>query len=139
MGSMGSPRSTTKATPVNSVAPRSTPKAEIQTGRFHNVRQIADWIEQTFQVRYSESGIKALLRRIGASYHKVSGFFWKADRKKQKAFVRKYRRHPARRVRPPGGISSMPAIPSGDWGCSTRAGCWSGRASTSVSATGASG
>ncbi|HSQ57368.1 MAG TPA: helix-turn-helix domain-containing protein, partial [Gemmata sp.] len=41
-------------------------KAEIQTGRFHNVRQIAAWIEQTFQVRYSESGIKALLRRIGA-------------------------------------------------------------------------
>ena len=68
-------------------------KAEIQTGRFHNVRQIADWIEQAFQVRYSESGIKALLRRIGASYHKVSGFFWKADRKKQKAFVRKDRRH----------------------------------------------
>jgi transposase len=50
-------------------------KAEIQTGRFHNARQIADWVEQAFYVPYSESGIKALLRRIGASYHKVSGFF----------------------------------------------------------------
>jgi transposase len=68
-------------------------KTEIQAGRFHTARQIGDWIEQTFRVRYSESGIKALLRRIGASYHKVSGFFWKADRQKQRAFVRKYRRH----------------------------------------------
>ncbi len=32
-------------------------KAEIQTGRFHNARQIADWIEQIFHVHYSESGI----------------------------------------------------------------------------------
>ena len=32
------------------------------------------------------------LHRIGASYHKVSGFFWKADRKKQRQFVRKDRR-----------------------------------------------
>jgi transposase len=44
-------------------------------------------------VAYSISGIKDLLRRVGASYHKVSGFFWKADVKKQKRFVRKYRRH----------------------------------------------
>src|SRR3954469_5345924 len=42
---------------------------------------------------YSISGIKDLLRRIGASYHKVSGFFWKADVEEQKKFVRKYRRH----------------------------------------------
>src|SRR5512135_797287 len=68
-------------------------KAEIQTGRFHHARQIADWIEQIFHVHSSASGIKALLRRIGASSHKVSGFFGRADRKKQKAFVRKYRRH----------------------------------------------
>ena len=33
---------------------------------------------------YSVSGIKDLLRRIGASYHKVSGFFWKADVEEQK-------------------------------------------------------
>ena len=42
---------------------------------------------------YSTSGIKDLLRRIGASYHKVTGFFWKADVEEQKQFVRKYRRH----------------------------------------------
>ena len=51
------------------------------------------WIEEHFGVAYSSSGVKDLLHRIGASYHKVSGFFWKADREKQRQFVRKYRRH----------------------------------------------
>jgi transposase len=67
-------------------------KTEIQTGRFHSARQVADWLEQTLQVQYTESGAKALLHRIGASYHKVSGFFWKADREAQQQFVRKYDR-----------------------------------------------
>jgi transposase len=44
-------------------------------------------------VSYSPSGVKDLLRRIGASFHKVAGFFWKADVKEQKQFVREYRRH----------------------------------------------
>lgn len=68
-------------------------KAEIRKGVFHNTNQIRDWIYKTFQVRYSSSGVKALLHRIGASYHKVSGFFWKADRKEQIRFKWKYRRH----------------------------------------------
>jgi transposase len=68
-------------------------KAEIKTGRFHNADQIRHWVEETFQVRYSQSGIKDLLHRIGASYHKVTGFLWKANPDKQRAFVKKYRRH----------------------------------------------
>jgi transposase len=68
-------------------------KQEIQKGVFHNADQIRTWIEASFGVTYSTSGVKDLLRRIGASFHKVSGFFWKADVKKQKQFVRKYRRH----------------------------------------------
>jgi transposase len=68
-------------------------KQEIEKGVFHNADQIRTWIEATFGVAYSASGVKDLLRRIGASFHKVSGFFWKADVKKQKQFVRKYRRH----------------------------------------------
>ena len=51
------------------------------------------WIQEQFGVAYSTSGVKDLLHRIGASYHKVSGFFWKADRDQQRKFVRKYRRH----------------------------------------------
>src|SRR3954469_7057295 len=68
-------------------------RQEIEKGVFHNAEQVRTWIEATFGVTYSPSGVKDLLRRIGASYHKVSGFFWKADVKQQKRFVRKYRRH----------------------------------------------
>src|SRR3954468_17265363 len=68
-------------------------RQEIETGVFHNADQIRTWIESTFGVTYSASGVKDLLRRIGASYHKVSGFFWKADVQEQKKFVRKHRRH----------------------------------------------
>src|SRR4051794_38582762 len=64
-------------------------RQEIETGVFHNADQIRTWIEATFGVSCSASGVKDLLRRIGASYHKVSGFFWKANVKKQKQFVRK--------------------------------------------------
>src|SRR3982750_4027860 len=68
-------------------------KQEIATGAFHNAEQVRTWVLDTLGVAYSISGIKDLLRRIGASYHKVSGFFWKADVEEQKKFVRKHRRH----------------------------------------------
>jgi len=68
-------------------------KREVATGVFHNADQIRTWIEATFGVTYSPSGVKDLLRRVGASFHKVSGFFWKADVEEQKKFVRKHRRH----------------------------------------------
>jgi transposase len=68
-------------------------REEIQTGRFHNARQVQDWIDQTFQVHYSNSGVRDLLHRIGASYHKVTGFFWKADRTQQEQFVTDFQRH----------------------------------------------
>ena len=68
-------------------------KQEIARGTFHNAQQVRDWIRQAFGVAYTASGVKDLLHRIGASYHKVSGFFWKPDVAKQKQFVRKYRRH----------------------------------------------
>jgi len=50
-------------------------KQEIATGALHSADQVRDWIEQQFGVAYSASGVKGLLRRIGASYHEVSGFF----------------------------------------------------------------
>src|SRR4051812_31928400 len=67
-------------------------RQEIETGVFHNAEQVRTWIETTFGVSYSASGVKDLLRRVGASFHKVSGFFWKADVQEQKDWVRKYRR-----------------------------------------------
>jgi transposase len=68
-------------------------RQEIEKGVFHNAEQIRTWIEATFGVTYSATGVKDLLRRIGASFHKVSGFFWKADVQEQKRSVRKHRRH----------------------------------------------
>jgi hypothetical protein len=65
-------------------------EGEISSERLEQVRT---WVQETVGVAYSISGIKDLLRRIGASYHKVSGFFWKADVEEQKKFVRKHRRH----------------------------------------------
>jgi transposase len=50
-------------------------KQEIAQGIFHNVEQVRAWIDEHFGVAYSPSGVKDLLHRIGASYHKVSGFF----------------------------------------------------------------
>src|SRR4051812_42491383 len=54
-------------------------KDEIRSGRFRNSYQIRRWLEDTFGTRYTSSGVKQLLKRIGASYHKVTGFLWKAD------------------------------------------------------------
>ena len=50
-------------------------KQEIAQGAFHNADQVRDWIQEQFGVAYSATGVKDLLHRIGASYHKVSGFF----------------------------------------------------------------
>ena len=50
-------------------------KQEIAKGGFHNADQVRAWIEEQFGVAYTASGAKDLLHRIGASYHKVSGFF----------------------------------------------------------------
>src|SRR5437016_4966152 len=40
-------------------------KSQVSTGCFRNSDQIRDWIEATFCVRYSSSGVKDLLKRIG--------------------------------------------------------------------------
>src|SRR3954468_5939662 len=50
-------------------------REEIAKGAFHNADQVRAWIEEQFGVAYSATGVKDLLHRIGASYHKVSGFF----------------------------------------------------------------
>ena len=75
-------------------------KQEIGTGRFRNSDQVRLWVEEVFGVRYTPSGIKDLLRRVGASYHKVTGFLWKADPDKQQEFVAHYERQKAAAQRP---------------------------------------
>ena len=70
-------------------------KSEIRSGRFRNSDQIRHWLAATFGARYTSSGVKQLLKRIGASYHKVTGFLWKADPDKQHEFVAHYERQKA--------------------------------------------
>src|SRR5260370_31670016 len=68
-------------------------KTQISTGCFRNSDQIRHWIEATFGVKYSATGVKDLLKRIGVSYHKVTGFLWKGNPDKQHAFVKRVARH----------------------------------------------
>jgi transposase len=75
-------------------------KNEVRTGRFRNSDQIRHWLQETFGVRYTSSGVKQLLKRIGASYHKVTGFLWKANPDKQHEFVAHYQRQKAAAKRP---------------------------------------
>jgi transposase len=76
-------------------------KAQVSTGCFRNTDQIRHWLDTTFGVPYSSSGVKDLLKRIGVTYHKVSGFLWKGDPDKQHAFVKRIARH-QREAKQPG-------------------------------------
>jgi transposase len=69
-------------------------KQEIAKGQFRTALHIVDWISQRFGVRYSLSGVKELLKRIGVSYHKVTGFLWKADPIEQEEWLDAYRYDP---------------------------------------------
>ena len=68
----------------------NTIKSEVKTGRFQCVREAQTWINTTFGTEYTYGGAKALLHRIGCSYHKTSGFLFKADHEKQKNWWDKY-------------------------------------------------
>src|SRR4051794_32805636 len=70
-------------------------KEKVQTGCFRNSDQIRQWLQDTFGIAYKPSGVKDLLRRIGVSYHQVTGFLWKADPDKQKEFLDKHHRQKA--------------------------------------------
>jgi transposase len=68
-------------------------KTQVSTGCFRNSDQIRQWIESAFGVQYCSSGVKDLLKRLGVTYHKVSGFLWKGDPDQQHAFVKRVARH----------------------------------------------
>jgi transposase len=51
---------------------------------------VCDWVEKTFGRRFSHSGMRKRLQRLGCSFHKVSGFLFKADQDKQKEFIQEY-------------------------------------------------
>ena len=94
-------------------------KEKVSTGCFRNSEQIRQWLVDTFGVSYTPSGVKDLLRRVGVSYHKVTGFLWKANPGKQRAFVERVARHKREAKGPdaPGRAAtmSMRVTPSGAW------------------------
>ena len=71
-------------------------KQKVSSGCFRNSNQIRQWLQDAFGVSYKPSGVKDLLKRIGVSYHKVTGFLWKANPDKQREFLRKHARQKAR-------------------------------------------
>jgi transposase len=101
-------------------------KAKVSTGCFRNSDQIRHWIHKTFAVSYSPSGVKDLLKRVGISYHKVTGFLWKADPDEQKAFVKKYERQKADARRRGAGHTRRYFVDACHpvWGLSLVFSCW---------------
>jgi transposase len=97
-------------------------KQEIAKGVSHNAEQGRTWVQDILGVAYSISGLKDLLRRIGASYHKVSGFFWKADVEEQERWVRKHRRH--KRQAGPGTRRYFVDACHPVWGVDLLYSCW---------------
>ena len=101
-------------------------KEQVSTGCFRNSDQIRQWIEDTFHVTYKPSGVKDLLKRIGVSYHQVTGFLWKADPDKQKAFVQKYQRQKAHARRQEAGHTRQYFVDACHpiWGLDLVYSCW---------------
>jgi transposase len=101
-------------------------KEQVSTGCFRNSDQIRQWLEDTFHVTYKPSGVKDLLKRIGVSYHQVTGFLWKADPDKQKAFVQKYQRQKANASRKEAGHTRRYFVDACHpiWGLDLVYSCW---------------
>jgi transposase len=101
-------------------------KEQVSTGCFRNSDQIRQWIEDAFHVIYKSSGVKDLLKRIGVSYHQVTGFLWKADPDKQKAFVKKYQRQKAHASRKEAGHTRRYFVDACHpiWGLDLVYSCW---------------
>ncbi len=94
-----------------------------------NSQQIIDWICKRFGVKYSSNGVKELLKRINVSYHKVSGFLWKADPVEQEEWLDDYRCDPVGTNIRRYFVDACHPV----WGssCCSTAGCWSASVSTS--------
>jgi len=66
--------------------------AHLEENTYHQVQDIADYIESRWSIKYSVPGLNKWLHRNGFSYKKPKGVPHKADEKLQKNFIKKYRR-----------------------------------------------
>jgi transposase len=65
-------------------------KQEVATGRFKSAAMVGAYIQERFQKKFTPSGVRKLLGRLGCTFHKVSSFLFKAKRDKQEAFLADY-------------------------------------------------
>ena len=67
-------------------------KKELKKRLFHSSKEVIFYIHKEFKITYTVAGVTALLHRLGFSYKKTTAIPGKADREKQKKFIRKYKR-----------------------------------------------
>lgn len=66
--------------------------AHLEQHTYHQVQDIADYIDARWSIKYSVPGLNKWLHRNGFSYKKPKGVPYKADEQLQKNFIKKYRR-----------------------------------------------
>ena len=66
--------------------------AHLQEHLYPTAKAVAQWVEVTFEVPYTESGMTALLHRLGYVYKKPKLIPGKADAEAQRAFLAEYDR-----------------------------------------------
>jgi transposase len=64
--------------------------AHLQTHLYQTAKAVACWVKDTFEVDYTESGMTALLHRLGYVYKKPKVVPGKADPEAQRAFLEQY-------------------------------------------------
>jgi transposase len=64
--------------------------AHVQSHLYLTSKDVAAWVEETYQVSYTASGMTALLHRLGFVYKKPKLVPGKADPQKQEAFLAEY-------------------------------------------------
>jgi transposase len=65
-------------------------EAHLQTHLYLTAKDVAAWVEETFEVVYTVSGMTALLHRLGFVYKKPKLVPGKANREAQEAFLAQY-------------------------------------------------
>lgn len=66
-------------------------KDELRRKTYRSAKDVAQYIEKTFHVKYTERGVQALLHRLGLTYHKSALVQSRANLEAQIAFLERYR------------------------------------------------
>jgi transposase len=67
-------------------------KQELDSKIYRTAEEVCEYVWKTCKVRYTVKGMVQTLHRLGYSYKKASSVPRKADKEKQEAFIRRYKR-----------------------------------------------